>query len=250
MIEEDGVDKEELIQFVTQENEVLDPEADTTSVLEILKRYPISVAHEMLYVFDFRAGAITFVKGGELLGYDSEEVTIETIADFHPDDEHIVSTITYSLINYALKHPTTELGYFRSTYRLKKKDGTYIQVLRLTKVLEKDDQNRMLSNLSLLVSLEFMEVPPIYKWEISGVGEFRQEILENIYGHVQMSFTPREHELMSMICKGMTSAEIGKQLFISKHTVDTHRRNILRKSGCNNVMALQDFMSRYRFNGN
>lgn len=41
----------------------------------------------------------------------------------------------------------------------------------------------------------------------------------------------REREVMQMVVQGMTSAEIGKKLFISPRTVDIHRANIMRKLG-------------------
>ncbi|WP_294822214.1 response regulator transcription factor [uncultured Flavobacterium sp.] len=39
----------------------------------------------------------------------------------------------------------------------------------------------------------------------------------------------REHEIVKLIGEGKTSQEIADQLFIGKTTVDTHRKNILKK---------------------
>ena len=39
----------------------------------------------------------------------------------------------------------------------------------------------------------------------------------------------REHEVLSLIGKGFTSREISEKLFISIHTVNSHRKNLLRK---------------------
>jgi two-component system nitrate/nitrite response regulator NarL len=41
----------------------------------------------------------------------------------------------------------------------------------------------------------------------------------------------REKEILSMISRGKTSHEIADQLFIGKSTVDTHRKNMIRKLG-------------------
>jgi DNA-binding NarL/FixJ family response regulator len=41
--------------------------------------------------------------------------------------------------------------------------------------------------------------------------------------------TKRETEVLDLVVKGLTSAEIGEQLFISKRTVDKHRQNIMSK---------------------
>lgn len=43
--------------------------------------------------------------------------------------------------------------------------------------------------------------------------------------------TPREIEIVELLMQNKTSKEIGEILFISKNTVDTHRRSILEKTG-------------------
>jgi len=47
----------------------------------------------------------------------------------------------------------------------------------------------------------------------------------------QYALTNREIEMVLWLLEGKTSNEIAGELFISKHTVDTHRRNILEKVG-------------------
>lgn len=51
----------------------------------------------------------------------------------------------------------------------------------------------------------------------------------------------QEKKIIQLICEGLTSQEIGNRLFISKHTVDTHRRNILRKLDLCSTVALINF---------
>ncbi|PEN12656.1 DNA-binding response regulator [Longibacter salinarum] len=41
--------------------------------------------------------------------------------------------------------------------------------------------------------------------------------------------TKREIEVMNLVVEGLTSAEIGDELFISKRTVDKHRQNLMAK---------------------
>jgi len=43
-------------------------------------------------------------------------------------------------------------------------------------------------------------------------------------------FSEREYEIISLIATGLSSDEIAHKLFLSLHTVNTHRRNILKKS--------------------
>lgn len=52
------------------------------------------------------------------------------------------------------------------------------------------------------------------------------------------NISDREKEILLLICKGLTNAEIGKVLFISKRTVDGHRARILDKLNCKNTIEL------------
>lgn len=51
-------------------------------------------------------------------------------------------------------------------------------------------------------------------------------------------FSEREKEIISKIAKGESAMEIADNLHISVHTVKTHRKNILQKSGCKNATEL------------
>ena len=50
--------------------------------------------------------------------------------------------------------------------------------------------------------------------------------------------TDREKEVLRFIAKGMESKEIGKELFLSNHTIDNHRRNMIAKTGARDSTAL------------
>lgn len=50
--------------------------------------------------------------------------------------------------------------------------------------------------------------------------------------------TPREQTVRDMLCRGLQSKEIGRELGISNRTVDTYRVSVLRKYGVNNVVKL------------
>jgi len=44
-------------------------------------------------------------------------------------------------------------------------------------------------------------------------------------------FSDREFEIIKLIKEGLESEQIAEKLFLSKHTVNTHRKNILNKTG-------------------
>lgn len=48
----------------------------------------------------------------------------------------------------------------------------------------------------------------------------------------------REKEIIALICQELTSAEIAERLFLSPLTVETHRKNILRKTNSKTLVGL------------
>jgi DNA-binding NarL/FixJ family response regulator len=53
--------------------------------------------------------------------------------------------------------------------------------------------------------------------------------------------TRREVEIIKLVCREMSTKEIAASLFLSDLTVNTHRRNILRKLDVKNVAGLVNF---------
>jgi len=52
------------------------------------------------------------------------------------------------------------------------------------------------------------------------------------------SLTDREFEIVKLIAAGLSSEQIAEQLFLSIHTVNTHRSNIVNKTGFNTISDL------------
>lgn len=57
----------------------------------------------------------------------------------------------------------------------------------------------------------------------------------------QFKLSKRELEIIKLVAEGLTSVQIAEKLFISDLTVQTHRRNIIRKLGINNSAQLVQF---------
>jgi len=53
-----------------------------------------------------------------------------------------------------------------------------------------------------------------------------------------IELTPREKEVLELICEEYTSNEIAAELYISVNTVETHRRNLLDKTKSRNIAGL------------
>lgn len=52
------------------------------------------------------------------------------------------------------------------------------------------------------------------------------------------NLTPREYEVLELITRGKTTAQIAEELHLSIHTINSHRKNILRKLNMNSPAEL------------
>ena len=53
-----------------------------------------------------------------------------------------------------------------------------------------------------------------------------------------VDLSEREMQIIGQIAEGYTNAQIAAVLYISKHTVNTHRKNIMKKLGVNNTAGI------------
>ena len=83
----------------------------------------------------------------------------------------------------------------------------------------------------------------VMKGETFYTPEVARTIMESLRNEAhkkddKIILTKREKEIIRLITDEYTSREIGKQLFISHHTVERHRKNIIAKLGVKNVAGL------------
>jgi DNA-binding NarL/FixJ family response regulator len=53
-----------------------------------------------------------------------------------------------------------------------------------------------------------------------------------------ITLSERENEIITLIAEGQTNEQIAELLFLSKHTINTHRKNIMAKLGVKNTAGI------------
>jgi DNA-binding NarL/FixJ family response regulator len=69
----------------------------------------------------------------------------------------------------------------------------------------------------------------------------KQEIPDNM----PAKLSNREKQIMELICKEYSNAEIAEKLHLSSRTIEGHRINLLNKTGCRNAAGLVLFAIKY-----
>jgi DNA-binding CsgD family transcriptional regulator len=124
-------------------------------------------------------------------------------------------------------------------YRIKNKNGDLVRVVDQHQVLELDAQGNIWLSLCLIDISPDQNRSEGVKSSIVNfkTGELIWEDLPTEKEPVDRPvLTSREKEILSLSKDGYLSKEIAKKLFLSVHTVNTHRQRILEKLEVNNSM--------------
>ncbi len=78
---------------------------------------------------------------------------------------------------------------------------------------------------------------------------YNQDVLNELKAgeENQPKLTLRETEIIQLIAKEYNNVKIAQSLFISERTVETHRKNIFRKTNTKSVLGLIKFATTYNF---
>lgn len=208
-----------------------------------LENYPINTV-ECVYEFDMECEKITFCKGFEnVFGYYNGDVNYRFLYDkCHPEDAELVRNILHSATLFNLDHPgaCSENKLFISL-RLRRSDGTYFKALCKYSTNSTDLNGYIKTILGVIIDVSFMDPDEAVKWNFYAKGLNEDKFRNKIYKEYHDFFTDRELDIIKQMYKNTANEVIAKNLYISKHTVATHRKRILKKSNCHSPEQLITF---------
>lgn len=167
----------------------------------------------------------------ETLGYSLKEIIDMGGLNYlyevvHPDDYNVPD----KSIDHFVNQPEKQYG---GVFRCRNKNtGLYKWFIGWGKVIEPEVAGGKLRVLNIDVDL----TP-----QMDTDKQLRAVLGENLklqHRLILESLSKREIDVLKKICEGSSSKEIADVLYISKHTVETHRKNILKKLKLKNVASL------------
>ena len=199
------------------------------------------------YLIDYKEKRLLRKKGFEqLLGYKNAEVDFDLVLNgYHHDDIDMVHKLLKSLVSSmydaSTRDPEMQLNM---TYRRRKKDGSYIHLLSQSIVHELDAQGNLLKSFTRLTDISYLELDTAIRWSVLSKNKKHQLLDNHAEEPLVNPFTNREMEVIKEIQKGGSNQDIADRLFVSHHTIATHRKNIFRKCNCHSVTTLLAFCKR------
>ena len=209
-----------------------------------LKDFPLFV-NQFAYVIDHNTLEVISHKGFDTcLGYHENAITINFILNlFHPDDASKAMELSSQVLPWDVQKPAEPFNsVFCLNYRVRLANRTYINILRQTAPFETDLNGTLLKSLSVCTDITHLEISNTVSAKFMG-GNAVIHLNENTLD-LQESFklSKREMEILALAAQGKTSEVISTMLNISPKTVNTHRRNMLVRTGFKNIAQLIAYM--------
>jgi DNA-binding CsgD family transcriptional regulator len=198
------------------------------------------------YIFNVASIQIEFVQDQmmTILGYAKEDFTPENIvANIHPDDLIHFVNFENTTKDFFSNLPIDKIQKYkvRYDYRIKKANGEYMRILQQVVTIQHTDEGGILRTLGMHTDITHLKQEN--KSSLCFIGLDNEpsfyDVKPNVIALVPSKFlTNRETEIVNCIANGCKSKEISELLFIEISTVETHRKNILKKTNCKTTNEL------------
>lgn len=215
--------------------------------LQLMKSSPSAIA-----IFSYKTMTYEYFSPNmsDLLGYPLSKLYGTSGAEFilntfHPDHLKILMKISETVKKFYYEYSMAGRAMdtrITWTLQLKKGDGQYMWTMQQTTVLEVSPEGFPLRTLVFVSDISGIKTNS----KVDFVCDLKRQdglgydtLLVSHYDAItEYKFTEREIQILNCVKKGLRNHEIADRLHISKHTVITHRRNIMKKTGKENIIQL------------
>ena len=190
------------------------------------------------YVIDLINAKIIFVDAEveNILGYAPPVFTLDYyLKKVHPEDLPYLLNFEKTALQFFKDLPKNKLLKYKVRYdiRIEKKDGNYIRILHQAIAIQHDVNGVLLASLSVdkdITHLKTDGTPVLSFIGLEGEPSYVDIEVEHFYAKSKDILTKREKQILVLMIDGLITKEISILLKISNQTVETHRKNMIKKA--------------------
>jgi DNA-binding CsgD family transcriptional regulator len=237
----------EILKCAMVDEEVLRKHTEQQTLLDAL----LPDAASFFYLIEIASQKYHFVgrRQMQITGYSNAELIEQGLGFFfeclHPEDAAIIVNGVYPDFRRACgsiaREDVTRI-LMQYNFRFKRKDGKYVNLLEQLSIASVDSEGNPSLLLGNIISLNHADTLPVQcAIKLCPADELARTLFSRNYRNNSQPIGPlstRERQILSLLALGKNSRTIAAELCISRHTVDTHRRALLRKLQCRSVVEL------------
>ncbi len=199
-----------------------------------------SSLNAIIFVFDLNNYRMLWVNDAfkKILGYknSTEKIPEDVLLEiYHPDDRDLLADIK----KYFKRK---KKGTYTAIFKFRNSKGKYIWLCSVANLFRRTPDNSVFEMVG--VSINFSNELSYGK----NLKVVSREQLKQSNKPIIEQLTKRERELTRYFAQGYQTKEIAEMIGVSFHTVNNHRKNILKKLGFKNIASLVNFAVEHGLN--
>lgn len=202
------------------------------------------------YLMDFSKLEIVYMHPSieDMLGLSPEGIGLMDLSfRIHPEDQPHFLNCERMASNFLFKHiEISQIPLYKISYcfRMRDREDKYRLMLHQALTISVDDQGNIGKVIGVHTDISHFVEANNHRISFIGLqGEPSYLGLE--VGGTELDlefgggpFSKREMEIIRLLADGFSAQEVAEKLYLSYHTIRTHRQNILRRLDCRNTVQL------------
>jgi DNA-binding CsgD family transcriptional regulator len=210
------------------------------------------------FILNFEGITMDYVSEGvqNVLGIEPSQFSMEKGFEImHPEDLAYMNEKEAVVFDFFFNKITAEeVFHYKSVYimRMRHTDGSYKTLLHQASVFSVSDDGKIQQTFCVHTDITYLNIP--INHTISFISSKKQSyhyakklgnyaVVHERDAALQKKsfkdiFSNREKEIIEKLGQGLNFNEIAKELFISPNTINTHKKNMLKKAECKNTPEL------------
>jgi DNA-binding CsgD family transcriptional regulator len=180
----------------------------------------------------------------DILGYTQDEFTLDLFFQIiHPNDVSFFLNFETKVGEFFNSLDAKRVFNYKVRYdfRLRKKNGDYLQILHQVITIQTTENGGVLKTLGIHSDISHLKTqrnPELSFIGLNGEPSFINVEVTTVFPPTKGLLTKQEKVILKLLVEGKQSAEIAQILSVSKHTILNHRRNILTKTASSTTAEL------------
>ena len=192
-----------------------------------------SSLNAIVFMFDLNNYKMLWVNNSfkKILGYKKSMRSIpeeEMLDVYHPDDRDVLREMR----NFFRQNKSAS---FTALFKFRDVNNNYLWLCTVANIFRRTNDESVFEVVG--VSIDFTSQFTYSK----NIRMLSREKLREMNQDVIAKITPREREILQYFAAGCKTREIAEKFNLSFHTVNNHRKNLLKKLEIKNLAALVNF---------
>ena len=233
------------------ENKILKP-VKKELYLEIIEQMAnlFAVGSFYYFILDFENLEVNLVSDSikPILGIEPGKYTINTILEIvHPEDIEKMHEKEKAAGDFLFHQiPKEHIPFYKVVYllRLRHTDGTYKTILHQSKTILLSEDGKIQKVLVIHTDVTYLNMPIDHRISFvsNSLPSYHSlqvgESIKQLHNKCSNLLTSREMEIIKLLSQGKNFNEMASLMCLSPHTINTHKRNILKKTNSRNTTEL------------